>query len=89
MSTFDLILNLLLAVLTISLLLTVWRLLRGPSVPDRAMSFDMIMIHIVGLIAMNALLVDQASHFDAILIVALLGFLGTVAIARYIEEGRS
>jgi multicomponent Na+:H+ antiporter subunit F len=89
MTAFTLILNLLLAVLAVSLLLTVWRLLRGPSIPDRAMSFDMIMIHIVGLIAINALLVDQVSHFDAILIVALLGFLGTVAIARYIEEGRS
>ena len=89
MSLYILLLNLLLAVLAISLLMTVWRLLRGPSVPDRAMSFDMIMIHIVGLIAINAVLVNQLSHFDAILIVALLGFLGTVAIARYIEEGRS
>lgn len=89
MSLFQLILAGLMFVLSLSLGGTVWRLLRGPSIPDRAAAFDMIMTHLVGLIAMFVIAVGQLVLVDAVLVVAVLGFLGTVALARFIEEGRS
>ena len=89
MSLFQLILAGLMFVLALSLGATVWRLLRGPSIPDRAAAFDMVMTHLVGLIAMFVIAVGQLVLVDAILVVAVLGFLGTVALARFIEEGRS
>ncbi|NNJ10749.1 cation transporter [Chloroflexales bacterium ZM16-3] len=87
MSLFATLMGGLMAVLVISLALTMARLLIGPSIPDRAMSFDMVMIHVVGLGAISAVLTNESILIDAVIIVAVLGFLGTVALARYIEEG--
>jgi multisubunit Na+/H+ antiporter MnhF subunit len=79
----------LMGVVAISLLLAVVRLLMGPSIPDRTMALDMILMHVVGLIALYGIAVNRDVLVDAIMVTAVLGFLGTVAIARYIEEGRS
>jgi multisubunit Na+/H+ antiporter MnhF subunit len=79
----------LLALTAISLAMTAARLLIGPSIPDRAMAFDLVMIHAVAIIALYAIIVDQDLLVDAVLIVAVLGFLGTVALARFIEKGGS
>lgn len=89
MNLFDTLMTGLMALTAFSMILTSMRLVRGPSIPDRAMAFDLIMIHIVALIGLYAVVVDRQSLIDAILIVAMLGFLGTVALARYIEEGGS
>lgn len=89
MTTFQLLMNALMLVLSVSMGAAVWRLLRGPSIPDRATAFDMIMIHLVGLIAIFVVTAGQLVLLDAVIVVAVLGFLGTVALARFIEEGRS
>lgn len=88
MILFSLAMSVLLTVLVVSLLITMLRLLLGPSIPDRAVAFDMVMIHVVALGAITAMLEGQVILLDAMIIVAVLGFLGTVALARYIEEGR-
>jgi multisubunit Na+/H+ antiporter MnhF subunit len=89
MSLFQLTMTILMALLSLSLAVTFWRLVRGPSIPDRAVAFDMIMIHLVGLIAMFVVQFRQPILIDAVIVVSVLGFLGTVALARYIEEGRN
>ncbi|MCS6882178.1 MAG: monovalent cation/H+ antiporter complex subunit F [Oscillochloridaceae bacterium] len=89
MSPFQLTMTILMALLSISLGITFWRLVRGPSIPDRAVAFDMIMTHLVGLIAMFVVQFRQPILIDAVIVVSVLGFLGTVALARYIEEGRN
>jgi multicomponent Na+:H+ antiporter subunit F len=89
MSLFQGAMGLLMFALSLSLGATVWRLLRGPSIPDRATAFDMIMIHLVGLIAMFVVTTGQLVLLDAVIVVSVLGFLGTVALARFIEERRS
>lgn len=86
---FSMLMYALMGVVAISLLLAVVRLLMGPSIPDRTMALDMILIHVVGLIALYGIAVNRDVLVDAIMVTAVLGFLGTVAIARYIEEGRS
>jgi multisubunit Na+/H+ antiporter MnhF subunit len=77
------------SIVSISLLLAVVRLLMGPSIPDRTMALDMILMHVVALIALYGIAVNRDVLVDAIIVTAVLGFLGTVSIARYIEEGRS
>jgi multicomponent Na+:H+ antiporter subunit F len=89
MSVFQLVMAALMLALSISLGAVVWRLLRGPSIPDRATAFDMIMTHIVALIATFVVTTGQLVLIDAVLVVSVLGFLGTVALARFIEVGRS
>ncbi len=89
MSLFQSLIGALMLVLSLSMAVAVWRLLRGPSIPDRAVAFDLIMIHLVGLIALFALTSGQLVLLDAVIVVAVIGFLGTVALARFIEEGRN
>lgn len=86
---FEMLMMGLLSLTAISLAMTAARLLIGPSIPDRAMAFDLVMIHVVAIIALYAITVDQDLLVDAVLIVAVLGFLGTVALARFIEKGGS
>lgn len=88
MTLFQTLMGLLLLVLAVSMGGAVWRLLRGPSIPDRAAAFDVIMNHLVAMIALFVVMVGQLVLLDALIVVALLGFLGTVALARFIEEGR-
>jgi multicomponent Na+:H+ antiporter subunit F len=89
MSAFQLVMSLLMLTVSLSLGASVWRLLRGPSIPDRATAFDLIVNHIVALIAMFVVTSGQLVLIDAVIVVSVLGFLGTVALARFIEVGRS
>jgi multisubunit Na+/H+ antiporter MnhF subunit len=89
MSLFATLMSVLLVIVGVSMLLSTLRLILGPSIPDRAAAFDMVMLNVVGMIAIYAMIVGQAILLDTIIIVAVLGFLGTVALARYIEEGRN
>lgn len=89
MSAFQLVMAALMLVVSLSLGLTVWRLLRGPSIPDRATAFDLIVNHIVALVAMFVVTSGQLVLIDVVIVVSVLGFLGTVALARFIEVGRS
>mgnify|MGYP002779921564 CR=1 FL=1 len=88
MTIFQTLMSLLLLITAVSMGLAVWRLLRDPRIPDRAAAFDVITTHMVAMIAMYVVTVGQLVLLDAVIVVALLSFLGTVALARFIEEGR-
>ena len=72
---------------TMSLLLCGWRLLRGPTMPDRVLALDTLYLAVVALVVMLGLRWQTPLLFEAALIVALLGFIGTVALARYLSRG--
>ena len=72
---------------TLSLLLCGWRLLRGPTLPDRVLALDTLYLAVVALVVMLGLRWQTPLLFEAALIVALLGFVGTVALARYLSRG--
>ncbi|MBX3025262.1 cation:proton antiporter [bacterium] len=62
------------------------RLLRGPSLPDRAVALDLLAIIVIGILAAFAVGVGEAVFLDIILAVGLVTFLGTVAFAFYVER---
>jgi multicomponent Na+:H+ antiporter subunit F len=66
--------------------LTTVRLLRGPTLPDRAVALDLLAVIAVALLAAFAVAVEQAVFIDIILGVGLITFLGTVAFASYVER---
>jgi multicomponent K+:H+ antiporter subunit F len=72
---------------TLSLLLCGWRLLRGPTTPDRVLALDTLYLNMVALVVLLGLRWQTPLLFEAALIVALLGFVGTVALARYLSRG--
>lgn len=86
---FTFLMYVLMAIVALSLVLAVARLLMGPSIPDRTMALDMMLLHVVALIALYGIAVNRDVLVDAVFVTAVLGFLGTVAISRYIEEGRN
>lgn len=62
------------------------RMLLGPSVADRVVAIDGLLATILAGVMVNAASTDSAISIDTILVVALLGFVGTGVLARYIEQ---
>lgn len=79
--------NVCLVMLAVGTLLCIVRLVRGPTVPDRAMALDTIAVNLISLIVLLSIRYDTAAYFDSALVIAVLGFLGTVAIAKYLLKG--
>lgn len=71
-----------------ALLLTGWRLLLGPTAPDRIAALDALYINAVALLVALGIYFDSALYFEAALFIALLGFIGTVALCRFVSCGR-
>ena len=76
-----------LATLGLAWLLAVVRLVRGPTLPDRVVAMDLIGVLVVALIVVLAASNDVIATLDAAIVIALIGFVGTVAYATYVERG--
>ncbi|MEX0772823.1 MAG: cation:proton antiporter [Balneolales bacterium] len=70
--------------LCISLVLAFYRVVVGPSLPDRVVAIDLIAYLVIGFIATYCIASDQPVYLDAAIVLALIAFLGTIAFARYI-----
>ena len=68
----------------VSLLLTIYRLLVGPTLADRVVSLDMLALLGITLIGIIAVKTEEYAYLDVAIALALVGFLATVAFARYI-----
>jgi multicomponent K+:H+ antiporter subunit F len=75
------------AAVAASFLLTAWRLLRGPDAPDRVLAIDTLYVNAVALVVLLGIAYDTQTLFEAALLVALIGFVSTVALARYVYRG--
>ncbi len=71
----------------LAMLLCGWRLLAGPSLPDRVLALDTLAINAVALVVLLGLRWQTGLLFEAALIIAMLGFVSTVALARFITRG--
>ncbi|MEO5819660.1 MAG: monovalent cation/H+ antiporter complex subunit F [Vicinamibacteraceae bacterium] len=76
-----------LATLGVSLLIAVVRLVKGPTLPDRIVAMDLIGVLVVGMIVVLAASTGVEATLDAALVIALIGFVGTIAYATYVERG--
>ncbi|MEX1020601.1 MAG: monovalent cation/H+ antiporter complex subunit F [Litorilinea sp.] len=83
---FDIALDVLIGVITLSLLLCFVRLYRGPNVPNRTAAFDAIALHSVAIIVLFAMRSSSTSLLDVAIVTAVLGFLGTTMMAQYLER---
>lgn len=73
--------------LVLAITLCAWRLWKGPTLADRAIALDQITVIVVAIILLYSMRVADPVFLDAALVVALIGFLSTLAFARYIERG--
>jgi multicomponent Na+:H+ antiporter subunit F len=77
-----------LTMLALGAALTFVRLVRGPTLPDRVISIDLIGILIVCVLVVVAGDSGQQAFLDVAMVIALISFVGTVAYARYLERER-
>lgn len=70
----------------LALVVAFFRLAVGPALADRVVALDMMTITIIGFCALFAMLVDDPAFLDVAIVLALVGFLATVALARYAER---
>jgi len=75
------------AAFALALLCSLFRLLRGPGLPDRILALDTLYVNTIALLVLFGIQHDTQLLFEAALVVALLGFVGTVALAKYVTRG--
>jgi len=75
------------SIISISIFLSVYRLLRGPSASDRAVALDALTNITTALLVLIAFLSARFIYLDVALVYAILAFIGVVAVARYMEGG--
>jgi multicomponent K+:H+ antiporter subunit F len=80
-------LKLALFLLAVAMLCAVWRLLIGPAAQDRVMALDCLYIN--GMLMMLILGINYTSnvYFEAAMLIALFGFLGSTALAKFLLRG--
>lgn len=71
----------------LAMALNVFRLFVGPSLPDRVLALDTLYINALGLIVLISMLWRTMLYFEAALLIAVIGFLSTVAVAKYLCRG--
>lgn len=71
-------------VLVLGIMICLWRMIKGPHLADRVLAGDTVAMLVAGLVVILAIKYDTALFYDAALVVAILGFVSTVAFAQYI-----
>jgi multicomponent K+:H+ antiporter subunit F len=73
--------------LGLALLLTLWRLLRGPDLVDRIVALDTLYINTIALLVLLGIHWDSTAYFEAALLIAVISFISTVALCKYLLRG--
>lgn len=64
-----------------------WRLLVGPSAPDRILALDTLYINAIALLVLLGIHRASTLYFEAALLIALTGFVSTVALGKFLLRG--
>jgi multicomponent Na+:H+ antiporter subunit F len=67
--------------------MAVLRIILGPSMPDRVLALDVIGVNLIASIAVISVLMNTMAYLEAILILGILSFIGTIAYSKFIERG--
>ena len=83
----DLALTASLGLFSVAMLLCCWRLIVGPDVLDRVLALDTLYVNALAIVVLLGLKFRTQVYFEAALVIALLGFVGTVVTARFVAQG--
>lgn len=75
------------AAITAAVVLCLWRLLRGPDLPDRILALDTLYINTIALLVLLGIHLGSAIYFEAALLIAMMGFVGTVVLCKHLLRG--
>ncbi|MDX1348048.1 MAG: K+/H+ antiporter subunit F [Thiomicrorhabdus chilensis] len=71
----------------LAMLLSLYRLMKGPDIPDRILALDTLYINSIALLILFGLYQGSPLYFEAALLIAVMGFVGTVALSKYLLRG--
>lgn len=71
----------------LAMLLNLWRLVLGPEITDRILALDTFYINTIALLMLVGIMLANDIFFEAALLIAMMGFIGTVALCKYILRG--
>lgn len=71
-------------VVGVSMLMALWRVLRGPTVPDRILGLDTLSIAAIAELMLFGMYLDTPINFEIALVIAVLGFVSTVVLSKYV-----
>lgn len=71
----------------IAVVLNVWRLVTGPDKTDRILALDTLTINAIALVLMLGIALGTSHYFEAALTLAMVGFVGTVALCKFLLGG--
>ncbi|BBU53748.1 MULTISPECIES: K+/H+ antiporter subunit F [Mameliella] len=71
----------------LGLLFNLWRIVTGPGQADRVLALDTMVINIIALLVLYGILQGTAIYFEASMLVAMVGFVSTVAYCRFLLRG--
>lgn len=72
----------------LTILVAVIRIILGPSLPDRVVALDVIGVNLIATIAVVSVILNTKAFLEAILILGILSFIGTIAFSKFIERGK-
>lgn len=73
-----------LGVVGLAMLMSLYRLLRGPSVPDRILALDTLYVNTIAALILFGMQLRSSIYFEAALLIAMLGFVSTVVLSKYV-----
>ena len=76
-----------LVIIGVALVLTMSRLIIGPDLPDRILALDTLYINAIAMLVLLGIWLGSDLYFEAALLIAVMGFIGTVAVAKYLLRG--
>jgi multicomponent K+:H+ antiporter subunit F len=76
-----------LGAVALALLLTLYRLFRGPDIVDRVLALDTLVINLIALIVLAGILYGTTMYFEAALLFAMVGFISTVSFCKFLLRG--
>ena len=83
----DIVIPFCMALMGLAMVLNVVRLVRGPSMPDRVLALDTLYINALALIVLFGIWLRSDLFFEAALLIAIMGFVGTVAVGKHMMHG--
>ena len=71
----------------LAMVLNMYRLLRGPGIPDRILALDTLSVNTIALLLLAGLRDASTIYFEAAVIIAMLGFVTTIVLSKYVIRG--
>ncbi|WNS74784.1 Na(+)/H(+) antiporter subunit F1 [Bacillus sp. DTU_2020_1000418_1_SI_GHA_SEK_038] len=73
--------------IAVAILALLYRVIKGPSIPDRIVALDAIGVNLVAVVALASIFMKTNAFLEIILLIGILSFIGTVAFSKYLEKG--